>query len=78
MSVMYERWPTTLDSDMKSRVPAITLQRLGDKSCTTAQTRAGRRDGQARTDAWHNGTGDHEMLCCDVRKVSSDSLHLNH
>jgi hypothetical protein len=77
MSVMYERRVTTLDSEVNSRVPAITLRRLGDKSSTTAQARAGRRDGQARTDAWHIGTGDHEMLCCDVMKVSSDSLCLN-
>jgi hypothetical protein len=52
ISVIDERRTTTLDSDMNSRVPAITIRRLGDKSRTTAQTRTGKDNGQARTGAW--------------------------
>jgi hypothetical protein len=72
--VIDEKRATTLDSDMNSRVPAITFRRLGEESCTVAPTRAGKDNGQARRGAWHIGSGDHDMLCCDERKVSSKSL----
>jgi hypothetical protein len=75
--VVDERRATTLDSDTKSRVPAITFPRLGDKSRRVAQTRTGGDNGQERTGAWHIGTGDHDMLYCDERKETSDSLGIS-